>query len=115
MKTAGLTLFVAALALAVAGCNEERPRELRNLGLSDRCADFMRLSFPRGEIEIKETNNQAETVENGNLGLTIIEVEGVRPKIPQTGGFLARDVAARCRFQNGVLVEFRWTKGPLRQ
>jgi len=44
----------------------------------------------------------------------IVDVSGVRPKIPQIGGFLARDVAARCRFENGILTEFRWTKGPFR-
>src|SRR6185312_7302225 len=48
------------------------------------------------------------------LGLMIVDVEGMRPDIPATGGFLARDIAARCRFQNGVLTEFRWTKGPNR-
>ncbi len=42
----------------------------------------------------------------------IVDVEAVRPDIPQSGGFLARAVAARCRFQNGILTEFRWTKGP---
>lgn len=114
MKAAAATFFLAAILLTAAGCSEERPRELRNTGLSDRCADFMRLSFPKGEIEIDETKAQAATTESGDLGLMVIEVQGVRPNIPATGGFLERNVAARCRFQNGVLVEFRWTKGPLR-
>jgi hypothetical protein len=42
----------------------------------------------------------------------VVNVEGVRPDIPATGGFLARDVAARCRFENGILTQFRWIKGP---
>jgi len=112
MKKTGIALVLAALALAA--CSEQRPREFRNTGYSDRCADFMRLSFPKGEIVVNQATAQAATTESGDLGLMIIDVSGVRPNIPATGGFLERDVAARCRFQNGILTEFRWTRGPMR-
>jgi hypothetical protein len=111
MRAAATFLLIGAI---LAGCQAERPRELRNTGYSDRCADIMRQSFPGAEIDIKETGARAATAEHGDLGLMIIDVEGVRPDVPETGGFLARSVAARCRFENGVLTEFRWTKGPYR-
>jgi len=103
------------LALILAGCAAERPRELRNTGYSDRCADFMRLSFPGGEITFDQAKAEVATTEGGGLGVMIVDVSGIRPNIPAESGFLARAVAARCRFENGVLTQFRWTKGPQRQ
>ena len=105
---------LAALSLAATACSEDRPREFRNTGYSDRCADFMRLSFPKGEITVNQAKAQVATTESGDLGLMLVDVTGVRPNIPAEGGFLERNVAARCRFQSGVLTEFRWTKGPMR-
>lgn len=107
-------LLLIFLVGATAGCNAMRPPQLRNTGLSDRCAAIMRQSYPGGDIRIVARHATISTTRHGNLGLLIADVEGVRPDIPATGGFLARDVAARCRFQNGILVEFRWTKGPFR-
>ena len=43
----------------------------------------------------------------------VARVEGVRKDVP-AGGFVLRDVAVECRFDNGVLTGFRWTQGPLR-
>jgi hypothetical protein len=98
----------------MAGCVEEKINEVRIPGLSERCADMMRASFPRTDIEIKIDRNQASTTDYGGLGTMVVDVVGVRPRIPASGGFLAREVAARCRFENGILVEFRWTQGPFR-
>ncbi|HXE16111.1 MAG TPA: hypothetical protein VN632_02700 [Stellaceae bacterium] len=110
------TLF-ALLAVTLAGCqslNEARPDMVRNTGLGDRCADYLRFSFPGATIQVTAKHVDVANTQHGGLGLMIVDVEGMRPDIPATGGFLARDIAARCRFQNGVLTEFRWTKGPNR-
>jgi len=102
------------LVLAAAGCGAERPKELQNIGDTDRCADMMRRAFPGVEIVIDVKNDRVGTTPQGGIGVMIAEVEGDRPDLPETGGFLARHVAARCRFENGILTEFRWTKGPFR-
>jgi hypothetical protein len=99
---------------AAAGCTAERPKELQNIGDSDRCADMMRRSFPGAEIVIDVKGDRIGTTPQGGIGVMIAEVEGDRPNIPEAGGFLARHVAARCRFENGILTEFRWTTGPFR-
>jgi hypothetical protein len=108
--------ILLVLAAAVVGCdtlgNVERPAIVRNTGYGDRCADFLRLSYPGLKIQMKIQHVDVATTESGNLGLMIVDIEGVRPDIPATGGFLANQVAARCRFENGALTQFRWTKGP---
>jgi hypothetical protein len=109
-----ITIAALAIGLGAAACGVDRPDIIRNTGLSDRCADFLRLSYPGTEIQMVVNHVDVATTESGNLGLMIVDVQGVRPDIPATGGFLANQVAARCRFQNGVLTEFRWTKGPAR-
>ena len=110
---------LAVLSLGLAACervnerlDEVRPIEIRNTGYSDRCADYLRLSYPGAKIDVKIQHVDVANTENGGLGLMVVDVEATRPDIPESGGFLARDVAARCRFQNGILTEFRWTKGP---
>jgi len=107
-------LAVAALGLTAAACDIDRPPALRNTGLGDRCADYMRLSYPGAKIEMSLKHVEVATTESGALGLMVVDVTGVRPDIPATGGFLANEVAARCRFENGILTQFRWTKGPYR-
>lgn len=105
------------LAFALAGCqslNEARPDMVRNTGLGDRCADYLRFSYPGAQIQVTVQHVDVANTRNGGIGLMVVDVEGVRPDIAASGGFLARDVAARCRFQNGILTEFRWTKGPNR-
>ena len=108
---------VVALGMSMAACetlNEARPAIIRNTGLGDRCADYMRLSYPGIKIDIKTQHVDVSATASGALGLMIVDVQGARPDIPASGGFLANEVAARCRFENGVLTQFRWTKGPFR-
>jgi hypothetical protein len=107
-------LTILFLALALAACGIERPDIIRNTGLGDRCADYLRLSYPGAKIQVTLQHTGVATTESGKLGLLVVDVEGVRPDIPATGGFLANGVAARCRFENGILTQFRWTKGPYR-
>ncbi|HEY7990537.1 MAG TPA: hypothetical protein VID77_04025 [Stellaceae bacterium] len=109
------TIFLLLAAVALTGCqslNEARPDVMRNTGLGDRCADYLRFSYPGAQIQVTVQHVDVANTQNGGLGLMVVNVEGVRPDIPATGGFLARDVAARCRFENGILTQFRWIKGP---
>jgi len=108
-------MLVAAAPLA--GCTlvqNARPTVIRNTGLGDRCADYMRLSYPGVRIDVRIRNVDVANTRGGGLGLMIVDVHGVRPDIPASGGFLANEVAARCRFENGILTQFRWTEGPFR-
>jgi hypothetical protein len=109
------TLVVAALTLvACEALQNARPDIIRNTGLGDRCADYMRLSYPGARIDVRIQHVDVANTRSGGLGLMIVDVEGLRPDIPASGGFLANEVAARCRFENGILTQFRWTKGPFR-
>lgn len=105
---------LAALATALAACGAVEPQQLRHRGFGDRCADIMAQSYPGAKIDITVKHVTISTTEHGSLGLMIADVGGIRPDLPVTGGFLARDIAARCRFENGILTQFRWTKGPYR-
>lgn len=108
-------LLIGALALAACATLENaRPTIIRNTGLGDSCADYMRLSYPGARIDIRIEHVDVANTRSGGLGLMIIDVQGVRPDIPASGGFLANEVAARCRFESGILTQFRWTKGPFR-
>jgi hypothetical protein len=109
--------LLAIAALTLVACNvlqNARPGIIRNTGLGDSCADYMRLSYPGARIDVKIQHVAVANTPSGGLGLMIVDVQGVRPDIPASGGFLANEVAARCRFQNGILTQFRWTKGPFR-
>jgi hypothetical protein len=108
-------LAIAALTLvACSALQNVRPGIIRNTGLGDSCADYMRLSYPGARIDVKIQHVEVANTPSGGLGLMIVDVQGVRPDIPASGGFLANEVAARCRFENGILTQFRWTKGPFR-
>jgi hypothetical protein len=98
----------AAVLLAVlAGCGVR----LREESLLDRCGDVMEQAFPGGGIKItrKEIPSQA----TDSIATTIVAVEGTRRNVAP-GGVPLRDVAAECRFNEGILTGFRWTRGPLR-
>jgi hypothetical protein len=111
----GAILVIGGLMLAACATLENvRPNIIRNTGLGDSCADYMRLSYPGARVDIRLQHVEVANTRSGGLGLMIVDVEGVRPDIPASGGFLANEVAARCRFESGILTQFRWTKGPFR-
>lgn len=121
MKRTILTISaLATLGLSTTACqtfkdiNNARPDIVRNTGYGDRCADYLRFSYPGAKIDVTIQHVDVANTQSGGLGLMIVDIEATRPDIPETGGFLAKTIAARCRFQNGVLTEFRWTKGPQR-
>ncbi len=93
------------LGLAAARCG------VREVGLSDRCADLMQEAFPGGDVEITSAKAHPDKTA-ATVTVIIAEVEGVRSAVAP-GGMLAHDLAVECRFENGILTGFRWTKGPL--
>lgn len=100
---------LAAAALAgLAGCSG-----IVQESFTQRCADLMKESYPGGG-DIAVTAASAALDKNAtNITSMIATVRGTRRDVPK-GGFVAREVAAECRFDNGVLTSFHWTKGPFR-
>jgi hypothetical protein len=98
-----------ATGLLLAGCGLG---SLRDVSYSDRCAELMKSSFPGGNIEVTK-QNAAIDQSGGNISTMLVTVEGTRKDVPASG-FVARDVAVECRFDDGVLTSFRWTTGPFR-
>ncbi len=100
----------AALCLAslvLASCST-RLREATPL---DRCAALMQHAFPGGDI--KPTKKEVADETTPSIAAVVARVEGERQNLA-AGSVPRRDVAAECRFENGILTGFRWTKGPLR-
>ena len=101
---------VAVLCLAglvLAGCG----LRLREASPLDRCAELMPQAFPGGDIKVTKKEVAEETAPS--IATVIARVEGERQNVA-AGGAPLREVAAECRFENGILTGFRWTKGPLR-
>jgi len=104
--------IAAALALvlavpALAGCGVR----LREASLSDRCGRLMQEAFPGGDVTV--TTQEAVTPPTAGLAAAVVVVHGVRRNVAP-GGVLQRELAVECRFDEGILIGFRWTQGPLR-
>lgn len=93
--------------LALSGCGL-RVREVSPL---DRCAELMQQAFPGGDI--KPGKKEVAEERTASIAAVVARVEGERQDVP-AGGVPRRDVAVECRFENGILTGFRWTRGPLR-
>jgi hypothetical protein len=105
-------LAALALLLVLAGCGTgERLKKLQEASLSERCAQAMQDAFPGAEIEVKGQQTTTATAQQ-SLATVTITVEGRREKLPANSA-LRHDVAVECRFDDGILTGFRWTKGPL--
>jgi hypothetical protein len=110
-----LGALVAALGLAMApsACTRladmgfDAQSALGSVSLRDRCGDFLHRAFPNSAIEVTDSKV------NAALNATTITVTAIRTGVPADGPY-AREIAAECRFENGILTGFRWTKGPLR-
>ena len=105
MRRCASVVSILALACLVAGCGPAA-RLLPQGGMAERCADFMTKAYPGAAIEITKSEAAAES-----LTTIAAKVEGVRTDLPPNGP-VPRFVAVECRFENGVLTGFRWTKGP---
>jgi hypothetical protein len=105
-RAAAAIAIVLALP-ALAGCGVK----LRDASMLDRCGILLQEAFPGGDIKV--TKQEAVTPASDTLAATVVAVRGVRPDIAP-GGTPLREVAAECRFDQGILTGFRWTHGPLR-
>ena len=104
-------LAVPALCLAVAGCAISR---LGTESYTYRCARMMKEAFPGGgTITVTDAQSALDTAAP-DITAMIARVKGVRQDVPAGGSIVRRDVAVECRFDNGVLTDFRWTLGPFR-
>jgi hypothetical protein len=99
----GLVLALAALA----GCGVR----LRDASLLDRCGTLLQDAFPGGGIKV--TKQEAVTPPTDSVAAIVVAVRGIRRNVAPDGIPL-REVAAECRFDQGILTDFRWTQGPLR-
>lgn len=110
MKLGRILIRVAGVVLLggiVTAC--ALPREP---SYTDRCAALMKASFPGGDITVTDAH-AALSHQAASLAIMTAEVAGTRQNVA-AGGFVAREVAVECRFDNGVLTDFHWTKGPFR-
>jgi len=104
MRRAGratAALAVGSLCLT-AGCHL-----IPTGGMAERCADIMQQAYPGVDIDITKREAAATSITT-----IIAHVEGVRSDLPPHGP-LPRNLAVECRFDDGILTGFRWTKGPL--
>ncbi|HUZ31393.1 MAG TPA: hypothetical protein VMV19_04700 [Xanthobacteraceae bacterium] len=72
-----------------------------------RCVDLMHRAYPDSDFQV--TNQHFST----GISTSVVTVQAVRPEVPANSG--TGKVGAECRFDHGVIVEFRWTKSPLPQ
>lgn len=108
MKRGHIIIRVAGAVLLsglVAAC--ALPREP---SYTDRCAALMKTAFPGSDITVTDAH-AALSDRAASLATMTAEVAGTRQNVA-SGGFVAREVAVECRFDNGVLTDFHWTKGP---
>lgn len=72
----------------------------------DRCVKVMRVAYPDAELKITD---QHFTI-GANLEKAMVDVEGTEHIGADTNP--AQPVAAQCQFENGIIVDFHWTKSP---
>jgi hypothetical protein len=97
---------VSRLLLLAVACSLGSCSIVPQGGMAERCADFMTRAYPGAHIDITRSEAAAES-----LTTIVATVEGVRADLPQKAPEPGH-IAVECRFENGVLVSFRWTKGP---
>lgn len=100
-----------ACVLLLAGCSAvENKVENAKLAIGspsyvDRCADLMRHAFPDADFNVTSGHFSS------GMTASTVTVEAVRTDVPANSGL--RDVGAECHFENGVILDFHWTKNPL--
>jgi hypothetical protein len=103
-----LSAVSALLALGFAGIVGVGCSLAPSGGMADRCADLMQRTYPGATFDIVKSEAAATSITT-----IVARVEAQRRDLPPDAP-LRRDVAVECRFDNGVLTGFRWTKGPTR-
>jgi hypothetical protein len=74
---------------------------------TDDCTATMRHAFAEAKFDVQKAESKP-----GIVGVTEVTVEATREDVPPSN-LVNTDVAAYCRYDHNVLVEFRWTKPPL--
>ena len=101
--------MVAVLLLAGCGSVENKVAKAKvDIGSPSyvsRCVDLMHRALP--DTDFKVTDQHFSTT----MRTSVVTVQAVRPDVPANSAM--HDVGAECRFDNGVIVEFHWTKNPL--
>lgn len=106
----GLALGLAAGLAGCSGMSQlgfDAKSTFGSVSLTDRCTDFMHRAFPDSPIEVRDSHIDAA------MNRATVTIDATRDTVPADSAY-ARDIAVECRFENGVLTGFRWTKGPLR-
>lgn len=96
-------LFFLMIAPALAGCGltgERKP-------VGEFCADLVIQALP-GDVEITHKSTASE-----GIAQVTATVDATRTDVAPTAA-VAREVAAECKFDHDVLVDFHWTKAPIR-
>lgn len=101
-------------AIVLAGCSGglselgfDTKMAVGSVSLVDRCSDFMHRAYPQESITVSGTHVAADAQ---NMTVT---VNGIRSGVLANSAY-ARDVAVECRFDSGILTDFKWTAGPIR-
>jgi hypothetical protein len=101
LRRACAVLAAGSLQLAVAGCHL-----VPQGGMAERCAQLMRFAYPGADIDIKKREAAATS-----LTTIVAHVDGERTNLPPHA-LVARHLAVECKFDNNILIGFRWTAGP---
>jgi len=100
-----------ATLLLVTACGVAKPPLPSELGgqsaPAEHCLDVFKQAIPDADIEI----TSAKSV-NDSVAKATVTIEGTRDVTPSAA--LARDLAAECKFDHDVLMDFHWTKAPFR-
>jgi hypothetical protein len=109
-RVSGMRRSVSRALLLLFGCGlggcAAVDRVAPQTGMAERCARFMTEAYPGAAFDIKGSQAAATS-----LTTIVAKVEAVRTDLPANAAVPHR-LAVECRFDNGVLTGFRWTKGP---
>ena len=100
-RQASIVLLCVPLCSVVAACAIPR-----DIGTAERCADIMRRAYPNAAIDITKSESSATS-----LTTIVAKAEGIRTDLPADSPLL-HDLAVECRFDENILIGFRWTAGP---
>jgi hypothetical protein len=100
-RQASTSLLCAVLCSVAAACVVPR-----NVGVAERCADIMRRAYPNAAIDVTKAEATATS-----LTTIVANAAGVRTDVP-AGAPVPQDLAVECRFDENIMIGFRWTAGP---
>lgn len=110
-------LVAAGLALFLVDCSMVDSVEDKTLSAKsalgtesyiDRCTQFAQKAYP--DVDIKVTDQHFAIGDSMNQAIVDVAATAAVGADAKT----VRQVAAQCRFDNGIIVDFHWTKSPVR-